>query len=105
MLLKILSGDKATTIDLILSSDENNNTLFKRLIVETINTNLKYRKSEVKNFLAQNNQSNKEAPLVIEFLDYLLSLFPTELSKSWTRMCPFLEIKLHLNLILFLVLG
>lgn len=99
-----LYKEKSSFFDLLFSSEDSNNFSFKKLVVETINTSLSYRKSEVSNYLSKSTPSttiNKKnmvpkkeegIPLVIEFLDYLQSLIPSEVSKSWIRMCAYLEV-------------
>jgi hypothetical protein len=87
--LQNLLENKYTILNCFFQSDINN--LYKKLIINSVLhcfRQLEIRQIEI---LDEFNNSNNK-PLVIEFMDYILSLFPTEVSVNWTRMCVFLEV-------------
>ena len=91
---------KANLIDFIFSSDEIANKAYLVLFLSTVNNNFEIKADEIEKEMASLNQmetsSNiiKEKFNVVELLDLLISWFPNEVSKNWTKMTAFLEVKL-----------
>ena len=87
---------KANLIDFIFSSDEIANKAYLVLFLSTVNNNFEIKADEIEKEMASLNQmetsSNiiKEKFNVVELLDLLISWFPNEVSKNWTKMTALL---------------
>ena len=91
-------ANKAKISDFIFSSDESANTSYINFLLQSINNNFKSNypllKEEILNIQKQDD-SNKiinNSSLCIQLLDYLLSWFPKDVSKNWTKFGAFLEV-------------
>ena len=86
--------------EILMSTEESTNLIYKNLIVSAININFEYRDIEIKAYLEKEIKSEdviklneeNDCPIVIELLDFLLSLIPTEISKNWQRLCAYCEV-------------
>ena len=83
----------------MFSSDESANVAYKDFIIQVINYNIKESSPSIKEAIDKmtvSDDSNKEAVIqqkpVVELLDHLVSWFPKEVSKNWTKFGAFLEV-------------
>ncbi len=90
--------NKSSLLDILVSNDENRNIIYKNLIVICIHSNLIYRGKEVEVYLEKEGSDVEvgDIPIVIQFLDYLFDLIPTEMSKNWQRVCAYCEVRIAL---------
>jgi hypothetical protein len=96
--LEYLINNKTIINDLILSSEEPANMAYKLLFSDTVKRQFDVNIEQITQYLSNsdsennnNNQMISSKPDVISFLDHLLTFFPTEASKNWTRLLAFLE--------------
>lgn len=85
----------------MLTSEETSNLSYKTLLVEVIKAQFKIHAVEVNKYLNPGQEHiegmvEPEQPPVIQLLDHLLSIIPTEASKNWTRMVAYLDLWLKL---------
>ena len=86
--------------DILFSSDETSNSAYKNLIVKSIlaNFNLHFEELQTVLQIEDTNEISSVGRTVIKILDFFYSLIPSEASKSWTKICSFLELFEYLAL-------
>lgn len=90
--------NKAKISDFIFSSDESANSSYKNFLLQAINMNFKanyaHLKEEITNIPKQDdsNKAVNNSSLCIQLLDFLISWFPKDVSKNWTKFGAFLEV-------------
>lgn len=91
---------KERILDLMYTDNECIGNLFKYILIKIILNEFIIDKENIfifnnnfkENIKESFNNTNNSIPLGIKIIDYLLSLFPVELSKNWTKMIYILEI-------------
>jgi len=100
--------NKSKLGEFLFSSDEQSSSSFKDFILLCVNLIFKLKSSEIETeikhslntFTIIESEKNIYIQPVFVLLDYLISWFPKELSKNWTKFCPFLEVNFFLSSLL-----
>ena len=105
----MLKKYKTNILDVLISTEESTNTLFKDLFASAVWNGFDFRSKEIESYLSSldkpiNNDliqiDDNSLPVVVEFVDHLLSLIPTDISKNWQRLCAYCDVSYLLKLAL-----